>query len=131
MTWDRLRTLGYLLAFLLLGVVLVGLYGAFESELAASSYIGFLGGVVLGAFLISILLIVMIVPDRRRTGWVRAITSVNARYLFLFLILAWVASMGLLASLDLPVNTVGAPALLGLFAGVFIFMGFIWSVIGE
>jgi hypothetical protein len=131
MTWDRLRMLGYLLAVLLLGVVVISLYGAFEAELAASNYIGFIGGVVLGAFLIGILLIVMLVPDQRRTGWVRAVTNVNARYLFFGLIIVWVASMGLLASLNLPVNTVGAPALVGLFAGVFIFMGFIWSVIGE
>lgn len=131
MTWDRLRQLGYLLAFVLLGVVLFSLYGAFRPELEKSQYIGFLGGVVLGAFLVSILLIVMIVPDRRRTGWVRSITDVNAKYLFFALIIAWVATMGFLASLDLGVNTVGAPALVGLFAGVFIFMGFIWSVIGE
>ena len=39
--------------------------------------------------------------------------------------------MGLLASLGLGVQTVGVPALVGLFAGIFIFMGFIWSVIGE
>jgi hypothetical protein len=62
---------------------------------------------------------------------VRAITSVNARYLFLALIVLWALSMGLLASLNLEVNTVGVPALVGLFAGIFIFMGFIWSVIGE
>ena len=39
--------------------------------------------------------------------------------------------MAFLASLELPFNTVGAPALIGLFAGIFIFMGFIWAVIGE
>jgi hypothetical protein len=131
MTWDRLRILGYLLAFVLLGVALISLYGAFRPELEKSQYIGFLGGVILGAFLVSILLIVLIAPDRRRTGWVTAITNVNAKYLFFALIILWVATMGFLASLDLEVNTVGAPALVGLFAGVFIFMGFIWSVIGE
>ena len=47
------------------------------------------------------------------------------------LIIAWALAMGLLASLNLEVNTVGVPALIGLFAGIFIFMGFIWSVIGE
>ena len=42
-----------------------------------------------------------------------------------------VMGRSMLASLNLEVNTVGVPALIGLFAGIFIFMGFIWSVIGE
>src|SRR3972149_5066556 len=136
MAWERLRLLGYLLAFVLLGLVVFSLYGAFRPELEKSRYlgitgVGFAGGVVLGAFLVSTLLLVLIVPERRRTAWVRAITSVNAKYLFLGLIVLWVAAMGLMASLGLGVHTGGVPALVGLFAGIFIFMGFIWSVIGE
>jgi hypothetical protein len=131
MTWDRLRTLGYVLAFIMLGVALVSLYGAFRTELAKSSYIGFIGGVLLGLFLVLILLAVMIVPDRRRTAWVRAITGVNAKALFFGLIILWMVVMGFMASLNLPVQTIGAPALVGLFTGIFIFMGFIWAVIGE
>lgn len=131
MTWERLRMLGYLLAFVLLGVVVFSLYGAFRTELEKSHLIGFGGGVLLGAFMVSLLLIILISPERRRTAWVQAITTVNAKYLFLALIIGWAASMGLLASLDLEVNTIGVPALIGLFAGIFIFMGFIWSVIGE
>ena len=131
MTWDRLRILGYVLAVVLLGVVVVSLYGAFRTEFEASRFIGFAGGVVLGAFLVSLIMIVLIVPERRRSRWVAAVTSVNAKYLFGALIVAWVLAMALLASLGLEVNTVGVPALIGLFAGIFIFMGFIWSVIGE
>ena len=131
MTWANLRTLGYVAAFLLLGAVVTALYGALRTELEASSYIGFIGGVLLGAVMVAFLLIVMLVPERRRTAWVEAITTVNAKYLFLALIIAWALAMGFLASMDLEVNTVGVPALLGLFAGIFIFMGFIWSVIGE
>jgi hypothetical protein len=131
MTWERLRLLGYLFAFLLLGMVIISLYGLFRSELEASRYIGFLGGVLLGSLMVGFLLIIMIVPERRRTAWVEAITTVNAKYLFLVLIIAWALSMGLLASMNLEANTVGVPALIGLFAGIFIFMGFIWSVIGE
>src|SRR3990172_1286699 len=127
MTWDRLRMLGFALAFVLLGAVTFSLYGAFRTELEKSHFIGFLGGVVLGTIMVSLLLIILIVPERRRTAWVRAITTVNAKYLFLVLIVAWALAMGLLASLNLEVNTVGVPALLGLFAGIFIFMGFIWS----
>ena len=131
MTWDRLRTLGYVLAFALLGVVVFSLYGAFRTELEKSHFIGFLGGVVLGTIMVSLIMVILIVPERRRTAWVQVITTVNAKYLFLALIIAWALSMGLLASLNLEVNTVGVPALIGLFAGIFIFMGFIWSVIGE
>jgi hypothetical protein len=131
MTWDRLRILGYVIAFVLLGTVAISLYGAFRTELEASEYIGFAGGVLLGALMVSLLFIIMIVPERRRTGWVQAITTVNAKYLFLVLIVVWALAMGLLASMNLEVNTVGVPALIGLFAGIFIFMGFIWSVIGE
>lgn len=131
MTWANLRTLGYVAAFLLLGAVITAVYGALRTELEASSYIGFLGGVVLGAVFVAFLLIVMLVPERRRTAWVEAITTVNAKYLFLVLIIVWALAMGFLASLNLEVNTVGVPALIGLFAGIFIFMGFIWSVIGE
>jgi hypothetical protein len=123
--------MGYLLAIVLLGVVLFSLYGAFRTELEKSHFIGFLGGVVLGMIMVGLILVVLIVPERRRTAWVEAITSVNARYLFLVLIIGWALAMGLLASLNLEVNTVGVPALIGLFAGIFIFMGFIWSVIGE
>jgi hypothetical protein len=131
MTWDRLRVLGYLSALLLLGTVIISIYGALRVELEASRYIGFGGGVLLGAAMVTLLVIVMLVPERRRTAWVEAITTVNAKYLFLALIIAWAVSMGFLASLNLEVNTVGVPALIGLFAGIFIFMGFIWSVIGE
>ncbi len=131
MTWANLRTLGYVAAFLLLGAMVTAIYGAFRAELEASSYIGFIGGIVLGAVMVAFLVIVMLVPERRRTAWVEAITTVNAKYLFLVLIIAWALAMGFLASMDLEVNTIGVPALIGLFAGIFIFMGFIWSVIGE
>jgi hypothetical protein len=131
MTWDRLRVLGYLSALLLLGTVIISIYGALRVELEASRFIGFGGGVLLGAAMVTLLVTVMLVPERRRTAWVEAITTVNAKYLFLVLIIAWAVSMGFLASLNLEVNTVGVPALIGLFAGIFIFMGFIWSVIGE
>jgi LytS/YehU family sensor histidine kinase len=131
MTWANLRTLGYVAAFLLLGAVITAVYGAFRTELERSSYIGFAGGVLMGASLVAFLLIVMLVPERRRTAWVSAITTVNAKYLFFVLIIAWALAMGFLASMNLEVNTIGVPALIGLFAGIFIFMGFIWSVIGE
>ena len=99
MTWDRLRTLGYVLALVLLGMVIFSLYGAFRTELEKSHFIGFLGGVVLGAIMVSLIMVILIVPERRRTAWVEAITTVNAKYLFLALIVGWALAMGLLASL--------------------------------
>ena len=83
-----------------MGVVVVSLYGAFRTELEKSHFIGFLGGVVLGTFMVSLIVTILIVPERRRTAWVQAITSVNAKYLFLALIVAWALAMGLLASLQ-------------------------------
>ena len=131
MTMDRLRNIGFLLATMLFVVVLFSLYGAFRGAIEGGNWVAFLGGILLGAIMVASLLIVMIVPDRRSTGWVKSITNVNAKYLFGALIVIWIATMGFLASLELPANTVGAPALIGLFAGIFIFMGFIWAVIGE
>ncbi len=62
-----------------------------------------------------------------------ALSGINWKQLFAFLVLiiVWALAMGFLASMNLEVNTIGVPALVGLFAGIFIFMGFIWSVIGE
>jgi hypothetical protein len=39
--------------------------------------------------------------------------------------------MAFLAGMGLGPQQAGAPAFLLLFAGIFLFMGFIWSVIGE
>jgi hypothetical protein len=85
----------------------------------------------MGAAMVALLLIIMITPDRRQTRWVKAITGINTRYLFGLLIVAWMLSMGLLWNLGLPATQEGGLALIGMFAGIFIFMGFIWSVIGE
>jgi hypothetical protein len=131
MTMDRLRNLGFVLAFLTLGLVLFSLYGAFRSAIENGNWVAFLGGILLGAFMVALLLKIMLVPDRRSTGWVKSVTSINAKYLFGVLILVWIGAMSLLASLNLPTTMVGAPALVGLFFGIFIFMGFIWAVIGE
>jgi hypothetical protein len=129
---NTLRNLGFVLAFLILGAVLFSLYGAFRTAIENGNWIAFLGGILLGAAMVTVLLIVGLVPDKRSPRWVRAITSVNAKYLFFFLLIGWMAAMAVLASLNLPTNTVGAPALvIGIFGGFFVFMGFIWAVIGE
>ena len=128
---DRLRNLGFLLAFGLTGIMLFSFYGAFKSAIEGGNWVAFLGGILMGAAMVSLLAVIMLSVDRRQTGWVKAITSVNTRYLFGGLIVVWVATMGLLMTMGLPATQEGGLALIGMFAGIFIFMGFIWSVIGE
>ena len=131
MTMDRLRNLGFLLAFGLTGFMLFCLYGAFKSAIENGNWLAFLGGITMGAAMVSLLAVIMLTPDRRQTGWVKAITGVNTRYLFGALIVVWVLTMGFLMTMGLPATQEGGLALIGMFAGIFIFMGFIWSVIGE
>jgi len=131
MTMDRLRNLGFLLAFGLTGIMLFSLYGAFRSAIEGGNWVAFLGGILMGAAMVSLLAVIILSVDRRQTGWVKAITSVNTRYLFGGLIVVWVVIMGLLMTMGLPATEEGGLALIGMFAGIFIFMGFIWSVIGE
>ncbi len=126
---ERLQRVGGIVAFLVLGVVVVSLVGGFQTAIAQP--VALLLGIAMGALMVAIFLRVALVPERRYTGWVRSITNRNARYLFGLLVLLWIGGMGFLASLNLPANTVGGPALVGLFAGFFIFMGFIWAVISE
>ncbi len=102
---------------------------AFETAFATP--VAFLVTIAIAAAIITILLRSALVPQSRFTGWVRGITGRNGRYLFLILVVAWVVGMSILASLGLPANEVGGPALIGLLAGFFLFMGFIWSVIGD
>lgn len=93
--------------------------------------IAFILAVAAAAGMIALLLRTALIPERRAAGWSRGITGPNGRYLFGVLLVVWFVGMAALASLSLPANIVGGPALIGLFAGFFIFMGFIWSVIGE
>ncbi|HEX8941013.1 MAG TPA: hypothetical protein VF763_12705 [Candidatus Limnocylindrales bacterium] len=71
-------------------------------------------------------------PEGRPNGWVRAITSPNAKYLFGFLFVVWAVVFGLTIG-QFP-NVVSSPygglALIALFSGFFIMMGFLWAVIG-
>ena len=131
MTMDRLRNLGFLLAFMLTGIMLFSLYGAFKSAIEGGNWLAFLGGIVMGGAMAAFIAIILLTPDRRQTGWVKAITGVNTKYLFGALIVLWVLVMGFLWTMGLPATQEGGLALIGMFAGIFIFMGFIWSVIGE
>ena len=129
---ERLQRLGYVFAFLFLGIVLVSLYAAFRAAIENGHWLAFVTAIGMGGVMVAIFLKVGMVPDRRYTAWVRnLITNINARYFFSLLLVLWVAGMGFLALQNLKATQVGGLALIGLFAGIFIFMGFIWSVIGE
>jgi hypothetical protein len=125
----RAYRLAIVFALLLTFVVVVSLYAGFEQLILHPAAL--IGSIVLAAIMSLIILWVALVPSKRYTGWVRSIVGPNGRWLFLLLILLWTAGMAFLASLGLGPQEAGAPAFLGLFAGIFLFMGFIWSVIGE
>lgn len=126
---ERLQRLGILFALLLTGVVVISLFRGFQSVIAQP--VALLLGIAMAAFMVAIFLKVALVPERRYVGWVRSVTGPNGRWLFLFLLLVWGAAMAFLASQNLGPQQAGGPALIGLFAGIFLFMGFIWAVIGE
>jgi hypothetical protein len=129
MTLERARRLAIVFCVLLTGAVLVSLIAAFQ-QLILHPF-ALIGSVGLATIVVLIILAVALVPSRRHTGWAQTLTGPNGRWLFVLLILAWCGVMGALALAGLPELAGGAFAFLGLLAGVFIFMGFIWSVIGE
>jgi hypothetical protein len=126
---QRLRTMGILFALVLLGVVIVSFVHGFAALIGQP--IALISTIIIAAAMIAIFVLAAMVPSRRYTGWVRSLTSVNARWLFFLLILGWSGAMLLLAAQGLGPQQMGAPALVMLFVGIFLFMGFIWAVIGE
>jgi len=132
---ERLQRLGVVLAFFTFGFVAICLYGAISGQLQAApaaAPVAYLAAIVLAGGMVWVFLRVALVPDRRYTAWVRRlVTNINAKYLYGLLLVVWTIAMSLLAEQNLAATKVGGLALIGLFAGVFIFMGFIWAVIGE
>ena len=128
-TMERWKRLLMVVALLMAGGILIALYAQFQQLLLHP--FAFLGAVLLAVIFAFIMLRVALVPEQRYTGWVKSIVGPNGRWLFLILILLWGAGMAFLASLGLGPQQQGAPAFLGLLIGIFLFMGFIWSVIGE
>ena len=126
---QRLATFGILVALMTTGVVIVSLIAGFQQLLLHP--IAMLGSILIAAAMSLIFLKVALVPSQRYTGWAQGLTGPNGRWFFLVLLLLWGGGMAFLASLGLGPQQMGSPALVGLFAGVFLFMGFIWSVIGE
>ncbi len=126
---ERWKRLAILVCLLIAGTVVIALYAQFQ-QLILHPF-AFLGSVLLAVIFSIIILRVALVPENRYVGWTRTIIGPNGRWLFLILILLWGAAMAFLASLGLGPQQTGAPAFLGLLIGIFLFMGFIWSVIGE
>jgi hypothetical protein len=125
---ERWKRLAILLALLTTGAVVVALYSQFQQLLLHP--FAFIGSVLFAGILSIIMLRVALVPEQRYVGWARAIGGPNGRWFFLILILLWTVGMAFLASLGLGGLQTGALAFVGLLIGIFLFMGFIWSVIG-
>jgi hypothetical protein len=126
---ERARTFGIVFCVLLTGAVVVSLIAGFQ-QLILHPF-ALIGSILLASLVAAIILGVALVPSRRTTGWVSIVTGPNGRWFFLLLILLWAGGMAFLASLGMGPQQNGSPAFIGLLAGIFIFMGFIWSVIGE
>ncbi|MEX2548420.1 MAG: hypothetical protein WD830_11650 [Chloroflexota bacterium] len=126
---QRLKTFGIMVALATTGVVIVSLFAGFQQLIAHP--IAMIGSILIAAGMVLLILKVALVPAQRYTGWARSLTGPNGRWFFLVLLLLWGGVMAFLASLGLGPQQNGAPALVGMFAGIFLFMGFIWSVIGE
>jgi len=126
---QRLATFAIIVALLTTGVVIVSLIAGFQQLLLHP--FAMLGSILIASGMTLLILKVALVPSQRYTGWVHTLTGPNGRWFFLVLLLIWGGGMAFLASLGLGPQQNGSPALVGLFAGVFLFMGFIWSVIGE
>lgn len=128
-TMERARQFAIVFCVLLTGAVVVSLIAGFE-QLILHPF-ALIGSILLAGVVSAIILGVALVPSRRTTSWVSMITGPNGRWFFVILILLWTAGMAFLASLGMGPQQNGSPAFIGLLAGIFIFMGFIWSVIGE
>jgi hypothetical protein len=126
---ERARQFAIVFSVLLTGAVVVSLIAGFQ-QLILHPF-ALIGSILLAGVVAAIILGVALVPSRRTTSWVSMITGPNGRWFFLILILLWAAGMAFLASLGMGPQQNGSPAFIGLLAGIFIFMGFIWSVIGE
>ena len=126
---ERARQFGIVVAVLLTGAIVVSLIAGFQ-QLILHPF-ALIGSILLAILVVGIIVVVALVPSRRTTSWVSTITGPNGRWLFLGLVLLWAAGMAFLASLGMGPQQNGSPAFVGLLAGIFIFMGFIWSVIGE
>jgi len=72
--------------------------------------------------------------EGRKPRWVRAITTINARYLFAMLFLAWALVFGIglqMVPQEGANSAYGSLALIAMFSGFFVMMGLLWAVIRD
>ena len=103
----------------------------------------FAGPLQFAIFTMAIILAVAIVvpaylsaktPEARPPAWVRAGTSISARWAFGFLFVIWALAFGIglqLVPHEGADSPYGALGLIALFTGFFVMMGFLWAVIRE
>ncbi len=90
--------------------------------------------VLAAAIVIPVLRSAMTAQGGRQPAWVRAITGINARWLFAFLFIVWALVFGIglqLVPHEGADSPYGALGLIALFTGFFVMMGFLWAVIRE
>jgi hypothetical protein len=133
----------FLGALVLLGfmvVAIVSLVQSFVISVPAALILvaaqGLLGAIIMSTVLVVIVLRSARSPESRVSRWARPIVGPNGRYVFGLLIVAWTGFMFVLGNLPReadggPSLWLGGMALLGLLAGAFVFLGFVWSVISE
>lgn len=89
---------------------------------------------LLSAGIVLIVLRAAMTAEERRPRLVRFITSSNMRILFTLLFIGWAVVFGIGLQL-VPHEGANSPyggiALIAMFSGFFIMMGFLWAVIGE
>jgi hypothetical protein len=90
--------------------------------------------ILLSAGIVLIVLRAAMSAEERRPRWVRWITSSNMRMMFTLLFVGWAVVFGIGLQL-VPHEGANSPyggiALIAMFSGFFIMMGFLWAVIGE
>ena len=90
--------------------------------------------ILLAGGMVFIILQAAMSTERRKSGWVKSITGPNAKVLFGILFVAWAVITGIglqLVSHEGANSPYGGLALISMFMGFFIMMGFLWAVIGE
>lgn len=135
-----MKVIGWLLFLGFLTIMLASLVATFVDAASqvpgATAYVALIGATIMGAITVWIAFKAARVPERRTTQWVRGIVGPNGRYLFGLFILLWIGFMFWLYLLPpepsgVPNALIGGLAFVGLLAGTFLFLGFIWSVITE
>jgi hypothetical protein len=135
-----MKVIGWLLFLGFLTIMLASLAATFVDAASqvpgVTAYIALIAATIMGAVTVAIVWKAARVPESRSVQWVKSIVGPNGRYLFGLFIVLWIGYMLILANLPPEANgapsaLIGGLALIGLLAGTFLFLGFIWSVISE